>query len=59
MWAQGGVDPPVPGSGWDLTFMYCKVKHTVGSCFNVLQSTHTHIAKNTLLESEIHTGISL
>ena len=18
MWAQGGVDPPVPGSGWDL-----------------------------------------
>ena len=40
MWAQGGVDPPVPGSGWDL---------------NVLQSEHTYIAKNTLLQSEVHT----
>ena len=25
MWTHGGVDPPVPGSGWELVLMYCKV----------------------------------
>ena len=25
MWTHGGVDPPVPGSGWELALMYCKV----------------------------------